>query len=159
MSKRIVLIEDPPINTCVGCRTCESACAFWHERAFNPEKSRIRVIRTEYGISYPIICRQCFKAPCVDACPTRAVHRNAETGVVLVNEGLCIGCGLCVERCPFGAIVLHPDKKVAIKCDLCGGAPACVKFCPERVLRYVDANIMAQDRRRSWAESKVGRGA
>ncbi|MEM2907819.1 MAG: 4Fe-4S dicluster domain-containing protein [Candidatus Hadarchaeales archaeon] len=148
-------MEHPPINTCTGCRTCELACSFRHERTFNPEKSRIRVTRTEYGISYPVVCHQCSRPPCAKACPTRAITKNLESGLVYIDESLCVGCGLCVEKCPFGTITLHPDKKVAIKCDLCGGDPSCIKSCPERVLVLADINIAAQRTRAAWVKSKL----
>ena len=158
MAKRIVLVERPPLNTCTGCRICELACSFRHDKTFNPEKSRVRVVRTEYGISYPIICHQCSKPPCVEACPTHAITKSREGGLVSIDESLCVGCGLCVERCPFGAIILHPNKNVAIKCDLCGGDPSCVRSCPERVLALADVNIVAQRTRTTWVESKSSGG-
>jgi carbon-monoxide dehydrogenase iron sulfur subunit len=136
MAKRIVLVEDPPLKTCVGCRTCELACSFFHEKVFNPQKSRVQVIREELAISRPILCVQCSDPPCAAACPQGAIVRDEKTGAVIVIEEKCTGCGACVEVCPFGAIWLHPEKRIAIKCDLCGGAPACVKYCPQRVLRY-----------------------
>ena len=138
MAKKIVLVEDPPIKTCVGCRTCELACSFYHEKTFNPEKSRIRIFRTEPAISYPVVCGQCPEAPCINACPAHAIACDTGSGTVLINEELCTGCGLCIEKCPHNAVFLHPDKRVAIKCDLCGGNPACIKFCPGRVLQLTE---------------------
>ena len=136
--KRVVLKESPPLNTCVGCRTCELVCSFEHEKTFNPKKSRIRIVQKEPGISRPIVCVQCSKAPCIEACPTKAITRDDKTGVVVIHEDLCNGCGLCIPKCPFNAIFMHPEQKIAIKCDLCGGDPACVKYCPQRVLHYIE---------------------
>ena len=48
-----------------------------------------------------------------------------------LNEEKCIGCLACVDACPFGAIQINPDGDV-LKCDLCGGDPVCVKYCPPR---------------------------
>lgn len=138
MAKRVVLKESPPINTCVGCRTCELACSFEHGKTFNPEKSRIRIVRREPAISYPVVCVQCSKAPCMEACPSKAIVRDPKTNIVVISEDLCNGCGACVPSCPFNAIFMHPEKKIAIKCDLCGGDPACVRYCPQRVLHYTD---------------------
>jgi len=138
MAKRIVLVEDPPLKTCVGCRTCELACSFFHEKVFNPQKSRVQVIREELAISRPIFCVQCSDPPCAAACSQGAIVRNTKTGAVIIVEDLCTGCGACIEACPFRAIWLHPEKKIAIKCDLCGGLPVCVKYCPQRVLLYTE---------------------
>jgi len=139
MAKKIVLIEDPPLKTCVGCRTCELACSFYHEKAFNPKKSRIRIARKGPGISisYPIVCVQCPEAPCIEACPTKAIVREDGTGTVMIHEDMCIGCGACVPSCPYDAICMDPEKNIALKCDLCGGRPACVRYCPQRVLRFM----------------------
>ena len=138
MAKKIVLIEDLPLKTCVGCRTCELACSFEHDETFNPKKSRIRIARKGPAISYPVVCVQCLKAPCMEACPTKAIVRDPKTNAVVVREDLCNGCGACIPSCPFNAIFMHPEKNIAIKCDLCGGRLACIKYCPQRVLRYTE---------------------
>ena len=137
MVKRIVLTEDPPLKTCVGCRTCELACSFFHEKKFNPQKSRIRIVQGGPAINHPVVCMQCADAPCMEACPENAIYRE-KSGVVLVDEERCTGCGACVEACPFRAIWLHPSTKKAIKCDLCQGTPQCVEYCPQGVLRYTE---------------------
>jgi Fe-S-cluster-containing hydrogenase component 2 len=77
-------------------------------------------------------------------CPTKAITRNEKADIVIVSEAKCIGCGACVEACPFGAIWLHPDKKVAIKCDLC---KACVSRCPTNALSVVTSEQFATKKR------------
>ncbi|MEA1904629.1 MAG: 4Fe-4S dicluster domain-containing protein [Candidatus Hadarchaeota archaeon] len=134
MAKRIVLTEDPPLKTCVGCRTCELACSFFHEKKFNPQKSRIRIVQEGPAINRPVVCMQCPNAPCMKVCPEEGAMWRDSKGVVRVDDGKCTGCGECVEACPFGAIWLHPDTNKAINCDLCGGDPQCVRFCPQGVL-------------------------
>ncbi|MCS7131978.1 MAG: hypothetical protein NZ934_04555, partial [Hadesarchaea archaeon] len=52
-----------------------------------------------------------------------------------------------VEACPFGAIALHPSKGVAIKCDLCGGDPACVKQCMPGALKLIEPGRIAAEKR------------
>ena len=76
---------------CIGCRTCEVACAVAHQgsvsaNAFTP---RIRVVK---GGSYTtaVGCHQCEDAPCANVCPTQAIRRNA--GVWHVEQARCIGC-------------------------------------------------------------------
>lgn len=136
MSKRIVLTEDPPLKTCVGCRVCELACSFWHEKKFNSQRSRIRVIHEKPAISRPLVCIQCPKPKCMAACPLGAIMRDPKTDAVLIKEDVCTGCGACVVACPFDGIYMGPDRRVAIKCDLCGGNPQCVRFCSQGVLVY-----------------------
>jgi ferredoxin len=44
--------------------------------------------------------------PSLDVCPTRAIHWDASNAVAFVSTADCIGCGLCISRCPYGAISL-----------------------------------------------------
>ena len=121
-------------NKCIGCKFCELACSYYHDEIFNPSASRIFVNKNEEkGVDYPIICHQCEQPACENACPNNAFyHRN---GILIIDEEKCIGCGLCIEECPYDAIFMHPTKKKAIKCDLCGGEPECIKWCPMNVLK------------------------
>jgi Fe-S-cluster-containing hydrogenase component 2 len=74
------------------------------------------------------------------------------TGAVLVNEEKCTGCGLCIPSCPIGILKVDPVTHVAIKCDLCGGDPECVKRCPEKALKYIDAEKAAYYKQRAFAK-------
>ena len=54
----------------------------------------------------------------------------AEPTVAAVDEGLCVGCGLCVEACPYDARELHPWKTLAtVNAALCQGCGACAVVC------------------------------
>jgi TPP-dependent indolepyruvate ferredoxin oxidoreductase alpha subunit len=119
---------------CVGCVICEYACSLEKEKVFNPVKSRIRAIRLDPLSNAAIACRICEEAPCVAACPEKALAQSIETGVITVDEDKCNGCGWCIEACEYGAITLHPSKQKVIVCDLCNGEPECVQFCPEGAL-------------------------
>lgn len=115
---------------CTGCRMCEIWCSLKKEGVVNPKKSRIRV--TLIGlpeIPVPVTCQQCNSAPCARVCVSNAIEKNETTGALIVDKSLCTGCGDCVEACPFGAIFIHPVENIAVKCDLCGGEPECVKHC------------------------------
>ncbi|MEM4497473.1 MAG: 4Fe-4S dicluster domain-containing protein [Nitrososphaerota archaeon] len=126
---------------CTGCQRCVLACSYAHAQSFSPSKSRIWVMRAKRKIDYPVFCNQC--GLCINACPTGALYRDAKTRAVIIDENKCIGCGFCVGACPWGLIILDPGIKKAIKCDLCGGNPACVKECPEKALLFVDLNEAA----------------
>ena len=125
-------------EACTGCRICEMVCSLAHEKTgINPKRSMIRIIDfPEKGITIPTACHFCQNAPCIESCPEFALSQNAETGVILVDEEKCTGCGLCVEACEFGAIFVHPEKNIAVVCDLCGGEPKCVKYCIQKALVF-----------------------
>jgi len=129
---RKYVISDP--EKCSGCRICELICSGVKERAFNPEKARIRVIKEYPGFSIAFACHFCEEPPCVAACPNGALSAD-ENGVLSVADDACTACGVCVEACEFGVLVLHPDSERPVACDLCGGEPQCIKFCPERALK------------------------
>jgi len=130
---------------CTGCRACELACSGAHERVFGPSNARIRVVREEPAIDIAITCRQCEKPPCATACPTAAIRKRRD-GLVEVDGSRCIGCGACAEACPFGAI--HVFNGIAIKCDLCGGNPECVKQCTPDALKLMTPEQVAAEKRR-----------
>ncbi len=87
----------------------------------------------------PLVCLQCAEASCVKVCPVQALRRNLDTGAIEVKKDRCIGCRLCTIVCPFGNIVIDQveDLDKSIKCDLCGGSPACAAFCPSQALEYL----------------------
>ena len=121
---------------CTGCRICEMVCSFENSKVMNPKKARLRIYRAnndEIPIDFPIACHHCADAPCIKVCPTNAITRTND-GMVVVNKSKCIGCGACVEACPFGAMFMDPDENIAINCILCG---ACVDACPVKALEIV----------------------
>ena len=137
MTKAIVVNRE----RCTGCRMCELVCSVKKEGASDPARARIRVMKREMeGFYLPTICRHCEDPPCEEACPVDAIYKDEETGRVVVDEDLCIGCGTCVSACPLGGIGF--DEKVGriLKCDLCGGDPTCVKFCETKTIRFVEVD-------------------
>ena len=137
------------IDKCVGCRVCEYACSMEKNKSFNPTKSRIRVVRIYPYTNAAVNCRMCQDAPCVIACPRKALSQSEETGVISVNDSLCNGCGWCITSCEFGAIALDPKPTVHI-CDLCQdreNGPACIEWCPEDALELTTTDIISQKNR------------
>ncbi len=159
MSKKITV----KIEHCLGCHTCELACAIAHSSAVREgsaadpvvaaaadavvalaaagERPGYRIHVEHYGPkAIPLSCQHCEEAACVLACPTGAVRRLSPGKPVLLEEARCIGCSMCVQACPFGVMAMRPGGKVAFKCDLCvtrlakGLQPACVSSCPTRAL-------------------------
>ena len=109
-------------NLCDGCMNCENMCASVHSA------SRIKIIE-HHSLYYSIVCQHCENAPCIKICPTDAIDDNG------VDTEKCIGCGLCVMVCPFGAMTFQAS--IAEKCDLCADreeGPACIKACTKRAI-------------------------
>lgn len=125
-------------SKCTGCSLCEYVCALEKNEAFpNPLRSRIRIIRMTPAFNIAMACRFCKDAPCVKACPRKALTQSEEDGVILVEDAKCDRCGWCIQACPYGGIALHPNKNSVLVCDLCEGQPRCVEFCPEEALELV----------------------
>lgn len=119
---------------CVGCDICEYACSFEKEGVFNPLKSRIRSVRIGQVFNKAVTCKACLDAPCVTACPEKALTRSKDTGAIHVAAEKCKGCDWCIEACKCGAVTLDPTSRKAIVCDSCGGDPKCIPSCPESAL-------------------------
>ena len=102
-------------------------------------------------------------------CPTGAIGRESESGVVTINDATCIGCGVCESSCPYQNIQLvhvndpsgvpyfdqqtgDPIRK-ATKCDFCAdqpGGPACQRACPHDALIRID--LSDPEAVREWTE-------
>jgi len=152
--KRIAYFENrqDPESVCSRCRMCELICSFHHHQVGNPGRACIRVIALGQGEDIPVTCLNCEKPPCLDICPTGALHRDESVGMVLVQQDLCIGCAMCVNVCPVGAVTLDLVEGVAAKCDLCEGDPQCVAYCPAKVLKLTDAGQFAKYRMKEFAK-------
>ncbi len=142
---------------CIGCCVCEYACSMVNEKTFNPTKSRIRAIRLGPLVNLAVACRLCEDPACVTACPRDALTQEENSGIIRVDEDKCNGCGWCIESCDYGAIMLHPEKKVVYVCDTCKeeGKPQCVEWCPEEALDFVTADVLAQKARRTAVKKRL----
>ena len=125
-------------ETCTGCGTCELMCSLHHEGIGGNSLSRCHVARDPFNAEYKFsTCKQCLAPSCYVACPLpgEAICIDEETGVKFIDESECIGCGDCIESCPFDPpeVRLNEDKNVAYKCDMCRDrkeGPVCVEYCP-----------------------------
>ncbi len=62
-----------------------------------------------------------------------------------------MGCKVCTIACPFGTVNYNQSSGKVIKCDLCGGDPACARACPTQAITYIDADWTGYDKMRDWA--------
>ena len=87
------------------------------------------------GFYVPKLCNLCEHSPCAQVCPVGATFDSPD-GVVLVDPKYCIGCGFCIQACPYGCRFMNPVTHTAEKCTMCyhritrGLRPACVEVCP-----------------------------
>ncbi|MDR2699638.1 MAG: 4Fe-4S binding protein [Nitrososphaerota archaeon] len=124
-------------SKCIGCGTCEKVCSFEKEHVSNFARSRIRVVRVNETDKGAVTCHVCPDAPCVVSCNSGALSKSIKTGIISVDENKCVGCGLCVKACLYGAVFLDSNKKKVFICDTCQGDPVCVKNCPKYALTLV----------------------
>ena len=117
-------------SACTGCRMCEAVCSMFHFAESNPARSRV-VVREDglLGIFSTVVCRQCEEPTCVEACPARAIRLHPLLGNPVINLEACTACLACIQACPHGAIFTDAATGAPLICDLCGGDPACARFC------------------------------
>ena len=158
---------------CTGCKTCEFACKDYKDLTTEFAYRKVyevaggQTTRDEDGViattafSYPVSssCQHCDKPACVEGCPTGAMHKDEETGLVSVDTEVCIGCGACATACPYGAPKVNEELGHSTKCDGCaerlaaGLKPVCVLACPARALDFgpVEEDLAAGRPRRHHA--------
>ncbi len=128
---------------CVGCRTCEIVCSLSHDDICRPALARIDTVydptKTLSSLAVMAnVCRQCNMADCYLACEYDALVLDPVTGARIIDASKCQGCGECFAACPWDMIRENADAGVFTKCDLCGGDPQCVKYCPADAITFVD---------------------
>jgi tetrathionate reductase subunit B len=162
------------IDKCIGCGNCAKACKLendvpqepfyfrsWVEQYTIKNDGTVKIESPNGGIDgfqqsvpneeiyksffVPKMCNHCAKSPCTQVCPVGATFESPE-GVVLIDSNYCIGCGYCIQACPYGCRYLDPKKGTAEKCTLCihrlakGEQPACFEICPTEARVFGDLN-------------------
>ena len=99
----------------------------------------------------PRICNHCLNPACVAACPSGAIYKRGEDGVVLINQQVCRAWRMCVTACPYKKSYYNWHTGKSEKCILCyprlesGLAPACMHSCVGRI-RYLGVMLYDADR-------------
>ena len=99
----------------------------------------------------PRICEHCLNPACVASCPSGAMYKRAEDGIVLVDQDACRGWRMCVTGCPYKKVYFNHKTGKAEKCTLCyprievGLPTVCSETCVGR-LRYLGLILYDADR-------------
>ncbi|MGA8942920.1 MAG: nitrate reductase subunit beta [Thermoactinomyces sp.] len=99
----------------------------------------------------PRICEHCINPPCVSACPSAAMYKRDEDGVVLVDQNACRAWRFCVSSCPYKKVYFNWKTNKAEKCTLCfprleAGLPTiCSETCVGRI-RYLGVMLYDADK-------------
>jgi CRP-like cAMP-binding protein len=97
--QQLMLID---LDRCTRCGDCVRACIATHDDG----ASRLYLDGPRFGKHLvPNTCRQCRDPVCMIGCPVGSIQRG-ERGQIVIKEW-CIGCGLCADQCPYGAIHMH----------------------------------------------------
>ncbi|MBY0435002.1 MAG: nitrate reductase subunit beta [Cyclobacteriaceae bacterium] len=99
----------------------------------------------------PRMCNHCANPSCVAACPSGALYKRGEDGIVLINQDACKGWRACISACPYKKIYYNWKTGKSEKCILCypkletGQAPNCFQSCVGRI-RYLGVLLYDADR-------------
>jgi nitrate reductase beta subunit len=99
----------------------------------------------------PRICEHCLNPSCVASCPSGAIYKREEDGIVLVDQDRCRGWRFCVSGCPYKKVYFNHRTGKAEKCTLCApriesGQPTiCSETCVGR-LRYLGLVLYDADK-------------
>lgn len=156
---------------CIGCRSCEVACAEVNglpipdisgrptvaveRQTTETQWNVVNAYDTERGTIYvPKRCMHCNQAACVAACLVKAMEKK-KSGHVTWNTN-CMGCRICMVSCPFDIPKFEYDKALPKirKCTLCweryeeGKIPGCVEACPTEALIFGTRRELLEEARR-----------
>ncbi|MCG3165422.1 MAG: Respiratory nitrate reductase 1 beta chain [Bacteroidia bacterium] len=99
----------------------------------------------------PRICNHCLNPACVGSCPSGALYKRGEDGIVLINQERCRAWRMCVTACPYKKSYYNWNTGKSEKCILCyprlesGQAPACFHSCVGRI-RYLGVMLYDADK-------------
>lgn len=145
-------------EACWGCKACEVACKQENNSPYGvklisviEEESIVKDGKAGFIFSNRM-CRHCENPECMDACSEDAIKKR-DDGIVILDSSLCIGCGSCMEVCPYDAIDFDEEKNIAVKCNLCfhrvdaGLIPACAdNVCLAHCIHFMVSDRGTQNR-------------
>lgn len=149
---------------CVGCRSCESACAERWKLPYNEKIAaeerisahKLTTVKTHGERFSRRMCMHCEEPACASVCPVGAFQKTA-LGPVVYDENKCMGCRYCMTACPHQVPSFTWNSRLPVirKCDMCSdlaaaGKPTrCTEICPaEATLTGDRAAMIAEAQKR-----------
>ncbi|MDR2715193.1 MAG: 4Fe-4S dicluster domain-containing protein [Coriobacteriaceae bacterium] len=168
---------------CIGCFACTVACKSKNNLPNDMLWNRVETVGGDFmdtpsgtfatglSLSYlPVACQHCDNPFCVEVCPTGASYKDEQTGRVLIDHEVCIGCKTCMVACPYEVRQYNENEpeyyldfplgdfdapahvaNTVEKCTFCanrvdrGEKPSCMMLCPARARFWGDLDDPASD--------------
>jgi tetrathionate reductase subunit B len=141
--KYMMLID---LTSCSGCHACSVACKAEHQVPIGNHRHTVQYVESGKYPDVtrkfiPTLCQHCADTPCMEVCAVNGITKK-ESGVIVIDQELCIGTTACVDACPYGAISMDSFSNKAMKCDFCesrvedGELPACAATCPTDAIQF-----------------------
>ena len=124
------------------------------------QKDQMSAIERLVFFYFPRICNHCLNPSCVASCPSGALYKRGEDGIVLLDQTRCRGWRSCIAACPYKKVYYNWSTGKSEKCILCyprletGQAPACFHSCVGRI-RYLGVLLYDASRLEEVAKSDV----
>ncbi len=115
------------------------------------QKEQLSAVERLVFFYFPRICNHCLNPACVASCPSGALYKRGEDGIVLIDQKVCRAWRSCVAACPYKKTYFNWQTGKSEKCILCfprletGQAPACFHSCVGRI-RYLGVLLYDADR-------------
>lgn len=99
----------------------------------------------------PRLCEHCLNPACVASCPSGAIYKREEDGIVLIDQEKCRGWRMCVSGCPYKKVYYNWSTGKSEKCTLCypriesGNPTVCSETCVGRI-RYLGVMLYDADK-------------
>jgi nitrate reductase / nitrite oxidoreductase, beta subunit len=115
------------------------------------QRAQLAAVERLVFFYFPRICNHCLNPSCVAACPSGALYKRGEDGIVLVDQQRCRAWRACIAACPYKKVFYNWFTGKSEKCILCfprletGQAPACFHSCVGRI-RYLGVLLYDAER-------------
>lgn len=115
------------------------------------EKEMYGEFENTFMMYLPRLCEHCLNPACVASCPSGAIYKREEDGIVLIDQDKCRGWRMCVSGCPYKKIYFNWQSGKSEKCTFCyprieaGEPTVCSETCVGRI-RYLGVMLYDADK-------------